>query len=296
MKKRNKYKRLIAKIKAIVGSRRIPRSFSKKNNNVFSNAKHISMYVLMTKEDKSYREIIDLIDLLKKDIGLQRLPHHTTINKFALRVKPIWFNQIIDEIVRSVSTEEAVLCAIDGTGFSLNSRCKYMETLYGERKEFLKLNACFEGRLRLITALKIRLKKRHETIDAPFLMEKTAKQLNLDAFLMDKAYDSEKNHEVAKKLGTRLIAPLRKKTKQLYRIKGVNRKKLFRNFPKETYDKRTSICENGYSVLKNRYGDIIYAKKFKTQKNELLGKIIAYNLDKVIKYCCKEVYFLQQLF
>ncbi len=103
------------------------------------------MYVLMEKEEKSYKKIVELIELLKDEIGLRRIPHFTTINKFALRIEPVWFNSLIDEIVKSVATERAVLCAIDGTGLSLNSRSKYFETIAGERKEFLKLNACFES-------------------------------------------------------------------------------------------------------------------------------------------------------
>lgn len=285
MKKRNLYKKFIAKIKSVCKSRRIPKSFSKKKNNLFSNIKHITMYVLMKKEEKSYREIVELIELLKDEIGLRRIPHFTTINKFALRIKPVWFNSLIDEIIKSVATNDVVLCAIDGTGLSLNSRSSYFCTIAGERKEFLKLNACFESKLRLITAAKIRLKKRHETIDAPLLMKKTSEQLRLDAFIMDKAYDSEKNHIIAEECGTKMIAPLRKKTKQYHRIRGLHRKKLFKDFPREIYNKRAGICENGFSVLKNKYGDIIYAKKFKTQKIEVLGKIIAYDLDKVIKYC-----------
>ncbi len=77
-------------------------------------------------------------------------------------------------------------------------------------------------------------------------MKKTSKQLKLEAFLMDKIYDSEKNHMVAEMCGTRMIAPLRKKTKQYHRIKGKRRKKLFKDFPWETYNKRASICENRF--------------------------------------------------
>jgi len=134
MKKRNLYKKFIVKIKSVCKARRMPKSFSKKKNNVFSNTKHITMYVLMKKEKKSYREVIDLIDLLKDEISLPRIPHFTTINKFVLRIKPNWFNQLIEEIVKSVRTEESVLCAIDGTGLSLNSRSPYFCTIAGERK------------------------------------------------------------------------------------------------------------------------------------------------------------------
>ena len=294
MNKKNKYIKLILRVKGIVKASRIPRSFSKKKNNKFSNEKHIIVNVLMQKEGKHYREMPDFLELLKDEIGLSKIPHFTTINKFALRVKPLWFEQLIAQIVKSIATEEAVLCAIDGTGFSLNSRSKYFETIAGKRKEFLQFNACFEGRLKLITAAKIRLKKRNENIDAPKLMRTTANQLKLDAFLMDKLYDSEKNHIIAEECGTRMIAPLIKRTKQYHRIKGVHRKKLFRDFPREIYNKRASICENGFSILKNKYGEIIHAKKFRTQKIELLGKVLAYDFEKVINISKIKVYFLQQ--
>jgi len=293
MRKQNIYKKLIVKAKGIIRNARIPRSFSKKNNNVFSNEKHVIMYILMQKERKHYRDMPDFLELLKAEISLVRIPHFTTINKFALRVKPLWFEQLIAQIVKATATEESLICAIDGTGFSLNSRSKYFETIVGERKEFLQFNACFEGKLKLITAAKIRLKKRNENIDAPKLMRTTA-QLNIGAFLMDKLYDSEKNHIVAEECGARMIAPLREKTKQYHRVKGIHRKKLFGNFPREIYNKRASICENGFSILKNKYGEIIYANKFRTQKIELLGKVLAYNIEKIVKYFVLRFYFLQQ--
>jgi len=46
MRKQNTYKKLILKAKGLIRASKIPRSFSKKNNNVFSNEKHIVMQVL----------------------------------------------------------------------------------------------------------------------------------------------------------------------------------------------------------------------------------------------------------
>ena len=145
MKKRNLYKRLIARIKSIAKARRVPRSFSKKKNNVFSNTKHITIYVLKEKEGKSYRELIDFIELLRDEIGLERMPHFTTINKFALRVKPIWFDMLMEELLNSVYSEEAVICSIDGTRLSLNSRSKYFETIVWQKKLFMQCNLCYEN-------------------------------------------------------------------------------------------------------------------------------------------------------
>jgi hypothetical protein len=281
MKKSNKYKKLIKMIKGLVTNLRMPFSFSKKRNNVFSNRVLLIIYVLMQKEEKSYREIIDFVELLRDEIKLSRLPHFTTINKFALRIKPAWFYRLIEEIVSRVSIENSI-CAIDGTGFSLNSRSSYFETIAGERREFLQFNSCCENKFHLITACRIRRKRRNENVDAPYLMKTASKQLDINYFLMDKLYDSEKNHEIAEKCGAQMIAPLRKKTDQYHRIKGVHRKNLFKYFPREIYNKRASIVENEHSIIKNKYGEVIYAKRFRTQKIELLGKVIIYDLEKIL--------------
>jgi len=85
MRKQNIYKKLIWRAKGEIRSARIPRTLSKKNNNVFSNEKHILMHVLMQKEEKHYREMPDFLELLKKEIGLRRIPHFMTLNKFELK-------------------------------------------------------------------------------------------------------------------------------------------------------------------------------------------------------------------
>lgn len=292
MKTSNKYKKLILRVRAAVKSARIPRSFSKKKNNVFSNEQHITMYVLMIKEDKAYRDMPDFLELLKKVLRLPRIPNFTTINKFALRIKSWWIERLIAEIVGSVKLEDPVICGIDGTGFSLNNRSKYFCTIAGERREFLQFNACTENKHRLIVACKIRRKKRNENIDVPCLMRKS-KQLRISHFVADKQYDSERNHELAEKYGAEFIAPLRRKTDKYHRVGGVHRKRLFKYFPSEIYKQRAGICETMNSSIKRRYGETIYAKTFRAQKNELLGKVLVYDSEKVIEISKINVYFLQ---
>jgi len=59
----------------------------------------------------------------------------------------------------------------------LNNRSRYFCTIAGERR-----------------------KRRNENVDFKPLVCKTSKQLNINTYLADKAYDSEKNHEVCEKL------------------------------------------------------------------------------------------------
>lgn len=289
MIKENVYKKLIQRVKSGVRAARIPRSFSKRKNNVFSNEQHIVIQVLMQLERKALRDMPSFLALLQNELNLAKAIHFTTINKFALRVKQTYLEMIIARMVRS---NESSLVAIDGTGFSLNNRSPYFCKIAGERNKFMQTNVAVEIKRRLILAVRLRRKKRNENIDVPYLMKESSKQLPITAFLMDKGFDSEKNHELAAKLGTTSIAPLRWKDIPVYKTHGVHRKRLRRNFPSDIYKQRV-IIESIFSAVKRRFGYRIYSRKFNSQKNELLFRFIAYNAEKLVNLCIIEVYFLQ---
>jgi hypothetical protein len=291
MKEEGFYKKLIQRVKSGVRAARIPRSFSKKKNNVFSNEQHIVIQVLMQLEGKALRKMPGFLTLLQDELHLARAIHFTTINKFALRVKQTILETIIARMVKS---DEASFVAIDGTGFSLNNRSPYFCTIAGERNRFMQTNVAIEIKRRLIIAVRLRRKKRHENIDVPYLMETASKQLPITAFLADKGFDSEKNHEIAHEQGSRLISPVRRDNLPVYKIKGRYRKQLKRNFPSEIYHQRV-IVESIFSAVKRRFGHVLLAKKFISQKNELLFRFIAYNAEKLVNLSVIEVYFLQSL-
>ena len=289
MRKSNKYKKLIIRTRGIVRSARMPKSFSKKNNNVFSNEKHIIMQILKQFAKLDYRDMPDFLELLRSEIGLRKIPHFTTINKFALRIKPFWFELLIAQIIKQFETEDALICGIDGTGFSLNNRSSYFRTIAGERNQFMQFNSCVENRHKLIVACKVHLKRRNENIDFNLLARKASKQLKITHFLADKAYDSEKHHKFVRyELGSEFIAPLRNCGKK---VRGFYRKQMV-NLP-SIYNKRASICETMHSSLKRKLGDVIYAKKFVSGKNELLCRALTYDLGIIVNLFKKEIYFLQ---
>lgn len=285
MDKENFYIKLIQRVKSGVRASRVPRSFSKKKNNVFSNEQHIVIQGLMQLEREALRDMPDFLALLQEELHLARAIHFTTINKFALRIKQTILEGIIANMVKS---SESSLAAIDGTGFSLNARSPYFCTIAGERNQFMQTNVCAEVR-RLIVAVRLRRKQRNENIDVPYLMEHS-KQLKITAFLGDKAYDSRKNHELAEKYGSSFIAPI--KNRERSRVYGYKRRMLSKKFPSKIYHQRV-IIESIFSAVKRRFGHVLLAKKFGSQKNELLFKFIAYNAEKLVNLCIIEVYSLQ---
>ena len=288
MRRQNFYKKLILRISSAVKASRIPRSFSRKNNNKFSNKQHIIFQVLMQLEGKRFREMPDFLELLKEELKLREIPHFSTINKFSLRIKSAFVETLI---IRLVKTNKPRIVAIDGTGFSLIKRSVYFGTVVGEIKQFLQYVAVADVKTKLISAISLKRKKRNENIAVAELMRKTSRSGKVSVYLGDKLYDSEKNHELAKKHGARFIAPLRREGTPVYRRKGANRKNLSRNFPMEIYKKR-SVIEGIFSAMKRKFGQMIYSKKFKTQKNELLFRTVAYNLNRLVN-SEPGIYFLQ---
>jgi len=277
MKKKHFYKKLVLRIKSAVKSSRIPRSFSKKNNNVFSNEQHIIFQVLMQLEGKRLRNMPAFLELLAIELNLPRIPCFSTINKFSLRIKPMFIELLISNLVKS---NQRTLIAIDGTGFSLIKRSTYFSTIVGEIKQFIQCVAAADIKRKLITAVRLRRKKRNENIDVDYLMKSTRKQIPVDVFLGDKAFDSKKNHDRAEKYGAKFIAPVRD-MKRGYKVWDHRRRELVKNFPRETYNKR-SVIESIFSAIKRKFGSLVYAKKFKAQKNEVLFRVMAYNVDRLV--------------
>ncbi|MFH1721152.1 MAG: hypothetical protein ABH950_00955, partial [Candidatus Altiarchaeota archaeon] len=64
--------------------------------------------------------------------------------------------------------------------------------------------------------------------------------------------------------------------------RGTRRTKLKLHFPIEKYSHRNKI-ESIISVVKRKYGSTIYSRTHRTKKNELLLKLINYNLHKTTK-------------
>ena len=103
----------------------------------------------------------------------------------------------------------------------------------------------------------------------------------VDVFVADKQFDSKKNHDRAEKYGARFIAPIRNMKKQGIKVRDYRRKKLAENFPREIYNKR-SVIESIFSAIKRKFGSLVYSKRFKAQKNEVLFRVMAYNVDRLV--------------
>jgi len=210
----------------------------------------------------SFRRIAKLFALLEIDT-----PTYSALCKSRKRI-PAW---IWNEMLKITAGTSSGMVAIDGTGFSrTNPSFHYLNRIDGKTpKRYTKLSALFDLIKKKFTALRIRIKPRHDILDAKPLVQRS----KVRKLFGDSAYDAESLHEYCawNRIQT-IIKPKRNARK------GFFRKKQMRNYSDKEYHQR-SLIESGFGSLKRKYGGYVLAKKDKALKAEIYCKAIAHNLN-----------------
>ncbi len=266
--RKRKYLKIVNRLKKALLSSRIPKYRSKFSKKIFTSWQHIILLVFRQHEKKSYREFIDWLSFSKLSLAicLRRIPHFTTLQKFSARMKSLWLDSIMKTLCNICD-----VAGIDSTGISLANSSQYFCSVIGRKvRKFMKLSMIGDMKKKVILAVRIRKKRRHDNVDFKPLLER----IKANVIVADKGYDSEMNHVISEKHGIKFIAPLKNASVPLCRTSGMHRKFLKRNFPFHIYHERNK-CESIFSALKRRYGSAVNGRTFATQKNELMFRVLA---------------------
>jgi len=106
----------------------IPLYSSKFSRKDFTLWQHIALLVLMQRMRRSYREFVDdflaVTERLLDVLGLSKLPHFTTLEKFALRVSGVLLERVMGGFIHLTRIRSQVF-APDASGFSLQHASRY---------------------------------------------------------------------------------------------------------------------------------------------------------------------------
>jgi hypothetical protein len=248
----------------------------------------MTLFILKQKSKLSYDDFVEDFKTRESaisDLGLTKVPCASTLKMFVSRIETRIFEGIIYETIR-LSENRNLETAIDSTGFQLEdgsySYMKRIGTATKKRKN-LKLSGCVDTKEHLFLAVKIRKSNTHDSRDFKPLILKTKKTGKKIVFnTADKAYDSEELHDFSRQNGFENIVPVREFKGRGYKTKGKNRKALKKDFPETKYHRR-SIIESMWYCLKRLCGKVVFAKKWVNQKKELIGKVIAYNIHRLVQ-------------
>ncbi len=183
--------------------------------------------------------------------------------------------------------------SIDSTGFRTKHFSPYCQEKHGESKqhEYLKLHAVVGCKTNIITACEVTEAKGKGTGDCPHLQPLAIQTANngfdIKEFSADMAYSSRNNTQVIDDLGGTAYIPYRKNASGKPRGKGQIWRKMFHYFQLNQeefmshYHARSNV-ESTFGALKAKFNDTLKSKTVVAQKNELLLKVLCFNIVQVI--------------
>ena len=178
--------------------------------------------------------------------------------------------------------------AVDSTGFRTTQFNAYHGAKYGQKKEhqWVKAHLCAGVKTNVVAAVAITDAYSNDSPQFGPLVKKTAQGFTINEITADMAYSSRLNLQLVENEGGKAYIPFKKNAtgraggsaiwKKMFHYFQLNRDEFM-----EHYHKRSNI-EATNAAIKRKFGETLKSKNPVAQVNELLAKIIAYNLTVVI--------------
>jgi Transposase DDE domain len=223
-----------------------------KSNRVYTVWQHLILLTLHQYESKSYRRFADFLQEafgVVQYLGLSRVPHYTTLQKAAARLTHGILLKMLESFVLQIKMQK-IFAGIDSTGLSHGQVSYYYTKRLKLRRKFLKISIYADMKKQRICGIKIRHRRRDDSIDFVPLLEHAVLLAPIGTVVADRGYDSEQNHVVAEKMGiTNAIIRPKYENLQIHKTKGLHRKNMKRHFDWDLYHQRSKV-ETIFSVIK----------------------------------------------
>jgi len=220
---------------------------------------------------------------------IRRAPYSDVTSKALLKDDAT--SILMDLLARSIEPFKAIetKCAIDSTGFRTTRFHYYRNEKYTPTRtnEWLKVHALVGLRTHAVLAVEVTSGNVGDSPQFKPLLERAAKAgFEFKEVLADKAYNSRANFEIANKLGVRAYIPFKANQSgqsrgslayhQAFLLFAYHRSKF-----DEHYRHRGQV-EVSFGAIKQVIGETVTSRNFTSQVNEILCKLIAYNITRVI--------------
>ena len=184
--------------------------------------------------------------------------------------------------------------AIDSTGFRTSKFGEYCNAKYGQGKNhvWLKAHLCVGVKTNVITAVEITKEYGSDSPQFIPLLNKTSRNgFDVQEVSADKAYNSVANYNAVREIGGVAFIPFKSNATGNSGFskgsKGKLWRKMFLYFQMnqdefmQHYHLRSNV-ESTNMAIKTKLGDCLKSKNTVSQTNELLCKLIAYNITVLI--------------
>lgn len=283
----NKYKKVADFCYELFSIAKMPLHFSRYSNKLYSTYQKLFLLVHKQYRRFTFEELLtDLADntSLRIYLGLNKLPHYTTLIKFAKKLPMAMLHKLVLAFKELIPNPSKV--AIDSTGMSLDNAsmhyCKRAGIPYWKRP-YMKATFAVDIEHYLILLCKLRKKSRNDTVDGKLILKKMPKHYSPDIIYADRGYDDNNIFKLVFErlkaypliLQKRLDVPKRRRT-------GYYRKITYDVFDYGEYLQRNRV-ESNNSIYKRRFGSNVKSRIDKLQKAEIMLRVVAHNIDRLIR-------------
>ena len=246
----------------------LPEYSSKFSRKDYTLRQHVVLLCLKIKLKQRYREFCQILDLMpeiKQILGLDKVPHWTTLDKAFLRLK----NHVFAALLQTNCSGYA---CIDATSFDRGHVSSRYQLKCKIRMKSVKATFLVDHSRDIIDVHCTTTHKHDSKIVLPL-----TRKHRLKVLCADMGYDDCKVRRTLRKRGIRPLIPHREyKHKPKYKYWNSL-------MDKDLYHKR-SASETVNSVIKRKYSDTLYSKNWRSQFKELKLLAIVYNIDRKIRF------------
>jgi len=220
--------------------------------------------------------------------NLIHAPHFNQVSKTLLKRQ---VTSILQDLIKQSAIPLASIendFAIDSSGFSTSKFSSYHGAKHHVKKqhEWIKGHICTGVTTNIVTDAIVTQGNGADSPQFVSLVSGTAEGFTIAELSADMAYSSKRNHEIVKEVGGRALIPFKKNATGRARGSPVWKKayhhfQLHRDEFEAMYHKRSNV-ETTFGAIKAKFGEHLKSKKWVAQGNELLCKILAYNITVLI--------------
>lgn len=224
------------------------------------------------------------------------VPDHTTLVRRVNRLKP--------KVAGAIGgLREGFVIAIDSSGIKVSNRGEWLRKIHPgrERKGWIKLHVAIDTGDMTVVSMKVTSERKHDNTQFNSLLNQALASGGVSKLLADAAYDSKDNFNLLARLGIetairpRMMGKLPKGWKDLrlkdrvYKLVKADgsptRKREAIAYMKDAEEWKRSrrygqrwLVECFFSSFKRMFGEHVKARKFRNMANELMLKVMMYNM------------------
>ena len=141
--------------------------------------------------------ILDLSPALQAELGLKKVPEHSTLQRFAERaVTEELANKLLGKLVKRLKPNGEQVIAMDSTGLEPSTKSAYFQTVSGKkRKSYVKLSVIILCGSLIPCAATVSQGPCNDKKEAPKLLQAAAQSTQPSTLVADAGYDAEWIHE-----------------------------------------------------------------------------------------------------